>query len=139
VHPTHVCDESGDSYAENCDKPHDGDGLPPDIVHASVTDGEPESFYDPTSSDWPRKFYSINNMWQEDGHPSIAVHPKCLSIAERVVDFKKILLGDNVEQYAATSLGCLYEIYRQRCTVLGPGYISLPPAIHPRLGAPRFL
>lgn len=45
------------------------------------------------------------------------MHPKCLEIAERVVDLKKSVLGDAVSKHLATSLGRLYAILRRRCVV----------------------
>jgi hypothetical protein len=91
-----------------------------ELLQASLTDGGPEAFYDPTSNgplNW--KYYTINNIWQECGHPWISVHPKCLEIARRVVDFRNAKAGNTIDadtdDVPATNLGRLYEIYRARC------------------------
>jgi hypothetical protein len=112
--PTHVCGPG------TCSQRHNGDGRTIELLHASFTDGGPNAFYDPTvNGPFDRKYYTINNIWQDDGHPWIAVHPKCLEIATRVVDFRNAKAGNAIDSDAddvsATNLGRLYEIYRARC------------------------
>jgi hypothetical protein len=112
--PTHVCGPG------TCVQRHNGDGSTMELLHASLTDGGPEAFYDPTSTGpLNRKYYTINNIWQEGGHPWISVHPKCLEIARRVVDFRNAKAGNTIDadtdDVPATNLGRLYEIYRARC------------------------
>jgi hypothetical protein len=113
---THVCDSI------NCSQLHNGDGRTIEQIHASFTDGGPNAFYDPTLNEpiW-KKYHTINNIWQDDHHPWIGVHPKCLEIATRVVDFRNAQAGNIIDADAdaddgpATNLGRLYEIYCSRC------------------------
>jgi hypothetical protein len=73
--------------------------------------GGPQQFYDPTQegSLADRLFYSVCDGWED--YPWIGLHPKCLEIAERVLDWKKT----SPEPTGATSMGELYETYRRRC------------------------
>jgi len=112
--PTHVCDSI------NCSQRHNGDGRTIEQIHASFTDGGPSAFYDPTLNEpFRKKYHTINNIWQDDHHPWIAVHPKCLEIATRVVDFRNAkaanIINADADDGPATNLGRLYEIYRSRC------------------------
>jgi hypothetical protein len=122
--PEHLGTEPVDlSQPLNCD------GTELELLHTPRTEGGPYSFYD-APADVPsdqegaapiRTYYAINDIWQDDGYPWIAVHPKCLEIATRVVDFKKATSGntDSNVDYApgppATDLSSLYYIYRARC------------------------
>jgi hypothetical protein len=115
MHPSHICsqDDAYDGNNKYCIKPHDAAGLPVEIFRASVTDGGPSQFRDPSVSRLPAKYYSINDNWQEDGHPYISVHPKCLESAERVVDLKKSVLGNNAERYEAIFLTAITRFISQ--------------------------
>lgn len=131
---THDLPPDGDEGDEECLERHDGRGQPLEVVHASITasmyhfsspDSEPNSsglilhaviggpqqFYDPTQevSLADRLFYTVCDGW--DDYPWIGLHPKCLEIAERVLDWKNTIH----KPAGATSLGELYEIYRKRC------------------------
>ena len=105
----------------NLSQPLNSDGTEIELLHASRTEGGPYSFYDPADDIITRKYYAINDSWQDDGYPWIAVHPKCLEIATRVVDFRKATSGNTSpdDDYApgppATDLSSLYYIYRARC------------------------
>lgn len=113
--PTHICD------SPRCSKRHNGDGRTIEQIHASFTEGGPSHFYDPTLEPFRKKFHTINDIWQDDRHPWVGVHPKCLEIASRVVDFRNSKAGNildadvDADDGPTMNLGRLYEIYRSRC------------------------
>jgi hypothetical protein len=133
--PTHHC-------GPECSQPHNNDEKAINLLHASRTEGGPYSFYDPTvEGPLNRKYYAINNIWQDDGHPWIAVHPKCLEIATRVVDFRKAtsrsIIYSDADNAPATDLVRLYRIYRARCDAQSRDYECFPysPPFRHCLGA----
>jgi hypothetical protein len=72
--------------------------------------GGPNYFYDPIVGQDP--YYAVCGGFVD--YPWIPLHPKCLEIRQRVVDFKKSI-PELAESCGATSLGELYEIYHARC------------------------
>lgn len=108
--PSHILD---DDDPRPCPRPHDGDSQPLELIHASQTDGGPYRFFDPKVSQSPldRQYFTVCDFYED--YPYIPFHPKCLEIATRVVDSKRII-GAQSSSAGATSPGKLYEIYRER-------------------------